>query len=85
MRQNCRLPVGGTGTSIATGQGNPSAIAVDGTYVYWVTLTAIMRVPIGGGTVKQLAADTAYQITTDATAIYWSSTAAGGSIVKLAK
>jgi hypothetical protein len=81
-------PSGGNLVHLASGQTNPYAFAVDGSYVYWTdstTLGAIMRVPIGGGTVTKLASDNIpNQIAVDAQAIYWAS-GGNGTIMKLAK
>src|SRR5690348_4620381 len=53
---------GGGGTNVitlASGQGNPMGLAVNGTDAYWVDFVdsgALMKVPLGGGTPTQVAA-----------------------------
>jgi hypothetical protein len=70
---------GGDPTTIASGPG-PSAIAVDGTAVYWtndVTILEggnVMKAPLDGGTPTTLASGQAnpVAIAVDGTSVYWS-------------
>ncbi len=66
---------------------NPTGIAVDGTYVYWVDNTdgTVSSVPLAGGTVNKLASgqNGPNAIAVDATGIYW--TTSDGKVMVLAK
>jgi hypothetical protein len=76
---------GGTNVvPLATGLEQPFGLAVDSMNVYVTTLSAVVRVPIGGGAATELATDnTPQQIAVDSKAIYWAS--GTGAIKKLAK
>jgi hypothetical protein len=82
---------------LATDQSQPGNVIVDDAYVYWVTWEipgAVRRVPKAGGEVESLAEDlySPWDITQDATALYWgdsdltvrSVSKAGGCVVQLA-
>jgi hypothetical protein len=65
--------------TLATVQGNATAIAVNGTNVYWATYDgansgAIWKVPLGGGTPTKLVTTANQQqaVAADATNVYWS-------------
>jgi hypothetical protein len=49
---------GGSPTSLVPSQANASGIHVDATHIYWITPSAIHRVPLGGGPPTMLAAAT---------------------------
>jgi hypothetical protein len=64
---------------------NPTSVAIDGSSVYWSVLPpgpraaqgAILRAPLGGGTITTLASFTPYNfgsIVVDDTSVYWSNT-----------
>ena len=74
---------GGTPVTLAT-SANATAIAIDGTDVYWATLafdtpSTIAKVPIAGGTAVTLASglQTVEGIAVDATNIYWTEDGVG--------
>jgi hypothetical protein len=76
---------GGPQVQLAGSQPHVFWMTVDATYVYWTTTSAVMRVPIAGGTPVQLVADSGpTQIITDSVAIYWASSGTG-KVMKLAK
>jgi hypothetical protein len=71
---------GGATTTLATGLDTPSALAADGTNVYWVSPTqgTVMKVPVGGGAITTLAwnQDDPTDIALDATSVYWATDSA---------
>jgi hypothetical protein len=72
-------------TSIATGQGEVSGIALDATYVYFASLTSefVARVPKAGGSVAKIASATGpltRYVAVNATHVYWSSGEAPGAV-----
>ena len=75
------LPLGGGAwAELATSQSSPSMIAVDGPWVYWVSLpqvAEIRKVNITGGSPSSVAKSTGFhpyvgRIVTDSTHVYWS-------------
>jgi hypothetical protein len=79
---------GSNAVPLATLQGSPQGIAIDGSDVYWANQSAgtINKVPIGGGTVTVLAQcqQQPEDVAVDATSVYWTNSG-GGSVVKVAK
>jgi hypothetical protein len=82
-------------TVIAQAQNNPSQVAVDGSFVYWTTEGTsaasymdgtVMKVPIGGGQVYQLAGSQAHPrgIAVDGTNVYWTNMG-DGTVMKRPK
>jgi len=69
---------GGAVTTIADGQDTPGAIAVDGSTIYWATVTAIMEAPLAGGAPRTfVAGENAGAIAVDDSHVYWTNTAKG--------
>lgn len=60
-------------TELATHQDYPFAITTDSNNVYWSTRTAIMAIPLGGGTAVTLApaAQRVIDLATDGNYVYW--------------
>ena len=78
--------VGGAPVQLASGQGLPSAIAVDATAAYWTNSGSgtVMKVALAGGAPVQLAGGQANPgaIAVDATSVYWT---CGIGVLKVAK
>jgi len=80
------LPLGGSITVLASGQGDPHDIAVDGTSAYWVNYGdgAVRKISIAGGSVKTLASSQSAPagIAVDTTNVYWTNFS-GGTVMKV--
>jgi hypothetical protein len=88
---------GGSPTTLACGQGDPAAVAVDATGIYWAgggvlpgTIGTLVRLPIAGGAPITLATgqNQPSAIALDATNIYWTNFGSGindGSVMMVAK
>src|SRR5262249_38503405 len=90
------VPVnGGSVTTLATGLAEPTAIAVDGTNIYWIERAggsggSLKTIPISGGIPTTLASgflNAQNHMALDATSIYWGDgkIGGGGVIKKVAK
>jgi hypothetical protein len=73
-----KVPLGGGAPVVlASGQDVPSAIAVDGSHVYWTTTSSLMSVPIEGGAAVELASWNPSPgagmngIAVDGSSVYW--------------
>jgi hypothetical protein len=73
----------GAGTVLVQGEDSPTTIAVDDTYLYWTTTSAIRRAPKAGGTATTLfpGLTSPDDLRADATALYWTSTLSGQGIM----
>ncbi len=78
----CVTPAGLT--TLAAGQNTLGNMAVDQTSVYWTNESALVKVPVDGGTVTTLASGIVVgsPIAVDATSIYWP---LGGGVMKTGK
>ncbi len=68
-----KVPIGGGSvTTLASGQ-SPTALAVDGSYVYFTSGTSVDKVPVGGGSVTTLATGQVAprSIAVDGAYVYW--------------
>ena len=67
--------LGGAPMQLAGSQSDVKGLVVDATSVYWVTGNggAVMKVPLDGGVVTELASGPADYIAVDATHVYWTS------------
>lgn len=92
VSQLASVPIGGGPTTTlattATGSQNYSlsALVVDGTDLYWVTATDVMRVPSGGGAPVSIASgQTPFAIAVDSASVYWTNMTNPGTVMRLAK
>ena len=71
--------------TLASGRTSPWALAVNASGVYWIEASAVLGVPLAGGTVVTLASSTyvtdPVAITASPTTIYYSNSGSGGSIL----
>jgi hypothetical protein len=67
-----KLPLGGgVPTTLASPEDSLNAIAVDDANVYWTGDSAVLRVPVQGGSPTTLSDIGAYGIALGATSAYW--------------
>jgi hypothetical protein len=85
MRTIRKVPLsGGDATTVLQPIPSTGDIRVDGSHVYWVSGSAIMRVSVDGGTPEAIpTADQPSALAVDETRLYW--TAADGAVMTLAK
>jgi hypothetical protein len=74
---------GGRPATLAKVTGPGFGIAVDATHVYWVTVNAVMRVALAGGSEDTLAATGGTGIAIDETSVYFTDHASPGSVNKV--
>lgn len=90
MKRPLGNDAGQTSIALVSGQVNPLDLAVNDTHVYWVTTGAslgqgaVLRVPLGGGAVTELAsAQSPSAMVLNATHVFWANTAGDGSIMSM--
>ncbi len=74
---------GGRPATLAKVTGPGFGIAVDATHVYWVTVNAVMRVALAGGSEETLAATGGSGIAIDETSVYFTDHASPGNVSKV--
>src|SRR5688572_28031779 len=71
----CTTPAPRPDTVLASGQAGPSALATDGTHLYWTNTTGgeLMRMPLAGGTPERIVSGQSQprKLALSATHVYW--------------